>query len=236
RHTGGVKNRCTEHDEEIAKSEGATGKQCVKYWMHSAHLIVDGKKMSKSLGNFFTLREVMERGYTGREIRYLLLATHYRQSLNFTFDGLSAAKSALARVDDFIERLSSAETTGSKLPDWALNAKRSFEAALDNDLNIAEALASLFDMVHKGNRALDESDLFWDSSAVLKMLESFDSVLGVLKKESAQMDADIADLLEARDNARKQKEWGESDRIRDVLKEKGWEVRDTPDGQKVKQI
>lgn len=235
-HTGGVDNMFPHHDDEIAQSEGATGKQFVKYWMHSAHLIVDGKKMSKSLGNFFTLREVMERGYTGREIRYLLLATHYRQSLNFTFDGLSAAKSALARVDDFIERLSSAETTGSKLPDWALNAKRSFEAALDNDLNIAEALASLFDMVHKGNRALDESDLFWDSSAVLKMLESFDSVLGVLKKESAQMDADIADLLEARDNARKQKEWGESDRIRDVLKEKGWEVRDTPDGQKVKQI
>jgi len=236
-HTGGVDNMFPHHEDEIAQSEGATGKQFVKYWMHSAHLIVEGRKMSKSLGNFFTLREVMDKGYNGREIRYLLLATHYRQTLNFTFDGLDAARSALARLDDFIDRLRESETNGSQLPKWAADAEHAFEAALNNDLNIAEALAAMFDMVHAGNKALDDSVLSWNSSAVLDMLERFDSVLGVLKKDAAtELNAEIETMIAARAEARKAKNWDESDSIRDKLREMGWEIRDTPNGQKVKPL
>jgi cysteinyl-tRNA synthetase len=236
-HTGGVDNMFPHHDDEIAQSEGATGKEFVKYWMHSAHLVVDGKKMSKSLGNFYTLREVMERGYQGREIRYVLLAAHYRQSLNFTFKAVEAARVSLARLDDFSDRLRETNCVGSELPAWAAKAKESFEAALDDDLNIAEALASLFDMVHDGNRAMDAGDLDWSAEVVLDLLKSFDSVLGVLEKPADDgADDAVQALLDERAQARADKNWSESDRIRDALRDMGWEVRDSAEGQKIKKI
>jgi cysteinyl-tRNA synthetase len=237
-HTGGIDNMFPHHDDEIAQSEGATGKQFVKYWMHSAHLIVDGKKMSKSLGNFYTLREVLERGYRGREVRYVLLAAHYRQSLNFTFKALDAARVALGRLDELGDRLRETSTIGTGLPEWAVAAKSGFEAALDDDLNIAEALASIFDMVHGGNRAIDSGDLDWSADAVLDLLKKFDSVLGVLEKDEDESgpDAEVEALLEERSKARAEKNWAESDRIRDLLAEMGWEVRDSADGQKLKRL
>ncbi len=235
-HTGGVDNMFPHHDDEIAQSEGATGKPFVKYWLHSAHLVVDGKKMSKSLGNFYTLREVMERGYQGREVRYVLLSAHYRQSLNFTFEAVDAARASLSRLDEFGDRLKEYKTSGDGLPEWAQKAKAGFEAALDEDLNIAEALASLFDMVHDGNRAMDKGDADWSAEAVLALMKSFDTVLGVLEKEDVAAGADVDALLEARATARAEKNWAESDRIRDELREMGWEVRDSADGQKVKKI
>jgi cysteinyl-tRNA synthetase len=206
--------------------------------MHSAHLIVDGKKMSKSLGNFYTLREVLERGYRGREVRYVLLAAHYRQSLNFTFKALDAARVALGRLDEFGDRLRETSTIGAGLPEWAVAAKSGFEAALDDDLNIAEALASIFDMVHGGNRAIDSGDLDWSADAVLDLLKKFDSVLGVLEKDEDESgpDAEVEALLEERSKARAEKNWAESDRIRDLLAEMGWEVRDSADGQKLKRL
>jgi cysteinyl-tRNA synthetase len=234
-HTGGVDNMFPHHDDEIAQSEGATGKEFVKYWMHSAHLVVDGKKMSKSLGNFHTLREVMERGYKGREVRYVLLAAHYRQSLNFTFKAVDAARVSLARLDEFGDRLRELKTAGEELPQWAEKAKSGFEAALDDDLNIAEALASLFDMVHDGNRAMDAGDLDWSAEAVLELLKSFDSVLGVLEKPADDgVDDAVQSLLDERAQARANKNWAESDRIRDALRDMGWEVRDSAVGQKAK--
>ena len=235
-HTGGVDNMFPHHDDEIAQSEGATGKPFVKYWLHSAHLVVDGKKMSKSLGNFYTLREVMERGYHGREVRYVLLSAHYRQSLNFTFEAVEAARASLARLDEFSDRLREFKTTGAGLPEWAEQAKAGFEAALNEDLNIAEALASLFDMVHAGNRAMDGGDADWSAEAVLDLLKSFDTVLGVLEKPAAEVSDDVQSMLDARATARAEKNWGESDRIRDALRELGWEVRDSADGQKLKKI
>jgi len=235
-HTGGVDNMFPHHDDEIAQSEGATGKTFVKYWMHSAHLVVDGKKMSKSLGNFHTLREVMARGYQGRAVRYVLLAAHYRQSLNFTFEAVDSAQASLARLDEFTDRVSEFKATGAALPEWAVTAKASFEAALDSDLNIAEALASLFDMVHAGNRAMDAGEVDWSTAAVLDLLKSFDSVLGVLEKPSVEIAEEANDLLAARAQARANKDWAESDRIRDVLRDLGWEVRDGADGQKLKKI
>ncbi len=234
-HTGGVDNMFPHHDDEIAQSEGATGKTFVKYWMHSAHLVVDGKKMSKSLGNFYTLREVMERGYAGREVRYVLLAAHYRQSLNFTFKAVDAARASLSRLDEFGDRLRGLESVGEELPAWAVKAKAGFEAALDDDLNIAEALSSLFDMVHDGNRAIDSGELDWSADAVLDLLKSFDSVLGVLEKPASEgAGDDVQAMLDERAQARADKNWAESDRIRDALLAMGWEVRDSADGQKVK--
>ncbi len=235
-HTGGVDNMFPHHDDEIAQSEGATGKPFVKYWLHSAHLVVDGKKMSKSLGNFHTLREVMERGYQGREVRYVLMSAHYRQSLNFTFEAVEAARASLGRLDEFTDRLREFKSTGYNLPEWATKAKAGFEAALNEDLNIAEALASLFDMVHAGNRAMDGGDADWSTEEVLKLLNSCDTVLGVLEKPTAVIGDDVQALLDARATARAGKEWAESDLIRDELREMGWEVRDSADGQKVKRV
>jgi cysteinyl-tRNA synthetase len=236
-HTGGVDNMFPHHDDEIAQSEGATGKEFVKYWMHSAHLVVDGRKMSKSLGNFYTLREILERGYRGREVRYVLLAAHYRQSLNFTFKALDAARASLGRIDEFITRLRECTTTGNTLPQWALNAKDDFEAAMNDDLNIAEALAALFDMIHAGNRALDDAQLDWSAADVLELIRSFDSVLGVLEPDKTEQIGDnIKALLEARAEARASRNWAESDRIRDELHALGWEVRDSAEGQKLRKL
>jgi cysteinyl-tRNA synthetase len=235
-HTGGVDNMFPHHDDEIAQSEGATGKPYVKYWMHSAHLIVDGKKMSKSAGNFFTLREVLDKGYTGREVRYVLLGAHYRQTLNFTFTDLDAARVALRRFDEFTVRLAAASTVGEELPPWALAARDAFAAALDDDLNIAGALAALFDMVHAGNRALDAGQLDWSQSAVLELIAGFDSVLGVLAHEEEGSDEETEQLLALRAAARKGNDWGESDRLRDLLRDKGWEVRDSADGQTLRKL
>jgi cysteinyl-tRNA synthetase len=233
-HTGGVDNMFPHHDDEIAQSEGATGKPYVKYWMHSAHLIVDGKKMSKSSGNFFTLRQILEKGYTGREVRYVLLGAHYRQTLNFTFTDLDAARVALRRFDEFSVRLAATPTTGDELPGWALTARERFAAALDDDLNIAGALASLFDMVHAGNRALDAGDMAWSGKAVVELVEAFDRVLGVLAREEVGHDAEAEALLAQRAAARAARDWAESDRLRDCLQDLGWDVRDSADGQQLR--
>jgi cysteinyl-tRNA synthetase len=237
-HTGGVDNMFPHHEDEIAQSEGATGQPFVKYWMHSAHLIVNGQKMSKSLGNFFTLRDLAAQGYSGREIRYVLLSAHYRQQLNFTFTALDGARSALARIDEFTARLRSAPTTGAGLPAWAATARTRFETALDDDLNIAEALAAIFDMVHAGNRALDAGEQAdWSARTVCDLLAAFDTVLAVLDHgAAAQLDSDVEGLLAERAAARAARDWAASDRIREALKAAGWEVRDTPEGQKVKAI
>jgi cysteinyl-tRNA synthetase len=234
-----VDNMFPHHDDEIAQSEGATGKTFVKYWMHSAHLIVDGKKMSKSLGNFHTLRDVQAKGYSGREVRYVLLSAHYRQSLNFTFVAVDAARTALRRIDEFTARLRGLAGGGAEeaeLPPWAVIARENFNRAMNTDLNVPEALGALFDMVHTGNRAMDADALEGDAGAVLELLADFDKVLGVLASESEEADAEVLSLVEARTAARQAKDWAESDRIRDELKARGWEVRDTPDGAKVKKL
>jgi cysteinyl-tRNA synthetase len=233
-HTGGVDNMFPHHDDEIAQSEGATGKRYVKYWMHSAHLIVDGQKMSKSSGNFFTLRQILEKGYSGREVRYVLLGAHYRQTLNFTFTDLDAARVALRRFDEFSLRLSEVTTTGEALPAWALTAQECFEAALDDDLNIAGALAALFDMLHAGNRAMDAGDLAWSAAGLVELMGRFDTVLGVLAREEVGHDAEVEALLAERATARATRDWAESDRLRDALQELGWDVRDSADGQQLR--
>jgi cysteinyl-tRNA synthetase len=235
-HTGGVDNIFPHHEDEIAQSEAASGKPFVKYWLHCAHLIVDGRKMSKSLGNFFTLRDVVGRGYTGREVRYVLLSAQYRQPLNFTFEALNGARAALARFDEFAERLRSWTGAGvaGALPEWAAAAKKRFSEALDDDLNVSEALAALFDMMRDGNRAMDAGDLGGGADAVRAWLGEADRVLGFIQAGASTADAEVVGLVEARSRARAAKDWAEADRIRGRLAALGWEVKDTPDGPKLK--
>jgi cysteinyl-tRNA synthetase len=236
-HTGGVDNIFPHHEDEIAQSEAASGKTFVRYWMHCAHLKVEGQKMAKSLGNCFKLFELHEEGYSGREIRYLLISAQYRQTLNFTFGALNAVRVALGRLDDFTTRMRglAGETTAGTLPDWAVRAQQAFDNAIYDDLNAPEALAALFELLHAGNRAADAGELGAEgASAVVGLLARLDSVLGVLEPEKAETPPEVLAKLEQRQVARTERNWAESDRIRDALGEMGWEVRDTPDGQIVK--
>ncbi|NQT94364.1 MAG: cysteine--tRNA ligase, partial [Lentisphaerae bacterium] len=240
-HTGGIDNIFPHHEDEIAQSEAASGKTFVKYWMHCAHLIVDGRKMAKSLGNFYTLRDIVEKGFTGREIRYVLISAHYRQSLNFTFHGLESARASLSRLDDFRERL--LEASGGKSPDaaaglpkWAVAGMKGFIKAMNDDLNMPEGLAAVFGMVHEGNRALD-SGLEWEhAGGALDVLDDIDRVLGVFKKGGETADDEVASLVDARESARVAGNWSEADRLREVITGMGWELRDTADGPKLKRI
>ncbi len=236
-HTGGVDNLFPHHEDEIAQSEAATGQPFARYWMHCAHLVVDGQKMSKSLGNFFTLRDLMEKGYGGREIRYALLAVHYRQSLNFTFESLQAARAALARVDEFRARL--AELAGAApagiLPAWAAAPRDAFTAALGDDLNLSGALGALFELIHAGHKAAQDGALDAAGAAAIQaLLDDWDRVLGVLRPPAAVSDPEVDRLLEARAAARRSRQWAESDRLRDELAARGWIVQDTPAGQKLR--
>ena len=238
-HTGGVDNLFPHHANETAQAEGATGKPFVKTWLHCAHLRLNGEKMSKSLGNFYTLRDILAKGYTGREVRYVLINGHYRQTLNFTFDALVAARTSLARVDAFTDRVTAAagDAAPAALPDWAAKEQQAFEAAIADDLNMSEALAALFGLIRSGNTAFDQKSLdAAGAAAVLALLKRFDTVLGVVffgrAKAQEGYPADVQALLDQRAAARKAKDFAESDRLRDALKELGWEVKDTPRGQK----
>jgi cysteinyl-tRNA synthetase len=239
-HTGGVDNIFPHHEDEIAQSEAATGNPYAKYWLHCGYLVVDGRKMSKSLGNFHTLREVLDMGYSGREVRYELLSSHYRQSLNFAFKSLDANRAALKRLDEFYATLCECvqnETTPSDLPAWAAETRTKFAAAMDDDMNISGAFAAIFDTVHAGNKAMVESPLpAGEARAVLQLWEELDSVLGILIPQEEEVAAEVTDLLEARAVARAEKNWAESDRIRDALAELGWTVKDTPEGPRLRKI
>jgi cysteinyl-tRNA synthetase len=243
-HTGGIDNLFPHHENEIAQSEGATGKPFVTYWMHCAHLRVNGEKMSKSLGNFFTLRDLFEKGWSGREIRMVLINGHYRQPLNFTFDALEAARTALARIDecvDALEECAGGAAPAEGLPAWAVETRDAFTAAVNDDLNIPEAFAALFALVRGSNSALRDGKLgAADAAALLALFDRMDSVLGVIRfGRAARTDAvpaEITALVEARAAARAAKEWAESDRLRDELAAKGWEVRDSKEGQKLKKL
>jgi len=235
-HTGGIDNMFPHHEDEIAQSEAATGKKFVNYWMHNAHLVVEGQKMSKSLGNFFTLRDILGRGYSGREVRYVLASAHYRQAVNFSFAALDAARAALERIDDFSDRLlrQAKQAQGEAVPGWVTKAEKHFTEAIENDLGVSEALAALFDMISDGHRALDSGDVDWDVSSAIALLDRMDEVLGFLKAEQAEQNEDVQQLLVLRQKARDEKNWAESDRLRDEIDAAGWTVRDTPEGQVLK--
>jgi cysteinyl-tRNA synthetase len=234
-HLGGEDLKFPHHEDEIAQSEGATGRPFVKYWLHGAHLLVEGKKMSKSLGNFFTLRDLLAKGFTGREVRYLLLTAHYRETFNFTLDGLHGAKSALARLDECIGKLRDLAGSATAAPDAKLLEQ--FSAALADDLNISATWAAVFDWRNEMNRRLAENTLKpAEAAAALAAWEKMDSVLGVGTKAEADVPAEIQALADARTEAKKNRDFKKSDAIRDELKAKGWLIEDTPKGIKLKKI
>jgi cysteinyl-tRNA synthetase len=254
-HCGGVDNIFPHHEAEIAQTEGCTGKKFVRYWVHCAHLMVDGQKMAKSLGNFYTLRDVLEKGYSGREVRYALMRVHYRAPLNFTWKGMEESRQALNRIDDWVERLRSKAAENVQGPGSnvqpATEVGLQFEDALNDDLNISGALGFLFETIRETNRALDLDELdpgaaslwlrWWDRvNSVLEVEASTQLSVGASGKSNIQgefhpllIPADIAALAEARVEARLAKDWRKSDELRDQLANRGWEVRDTKEGQKI---
>ncbi len=234
-HAGGIDLVFPHHENEIAQSEGATGKPFVNYWVHAEFLMVEGQKMSKSLGNFFTFRDLVEKGYTPRAIRYLLLSAPHHKQLNFTLEGLRGAESTVARLNDFKLRLNEAAVEDGETPATAELIARSlkrFEDAMDDDLNTAEALAAVHDFVRETNSALAQGSLKADDKkALLAAVDRFDSVFsifGEVKKE--MLDSEIQALIDERQAARKAKNFARSDEIRNQLTEMGIILEDTKDG------
>jgi cysteinyl-tRNA synthetase len=236
-HLGGEDLMFPHHEDEIAQSEGAAlqpnGQRFVKYWVHGAHLLVEGKKMSKSLGNFFTLRDLLAKGFTGREIRFLLVQARYRETFNFTLEGLQSARASLMRIDECLNKLRELAGSADSTLDSALLSQ--FSAALDDDLNVAEAWGAVFEWVRETNRHLAENTVdAARAAAALATWERLDTVFGVGAPVEVDVPTEITALLEARQSARKTKDFKKADLIRDELKAKGWVIEDTPKGARVK--
>jgi cysteinyl-tRNA synthetase len=232
-HCGGVDNIFPHHEAEIAQSEGCTGKKFVRYWMHCAHLLVDNQKMSKSLGNFYTLPDVLAKGYTGREVRYALLRVHYRVPLNFTWSGMDEARQALGRIDEWRRRLH--EVSGSKSESGqTIRPGEDFQNALDDDLNISAALGYLFESIRETNRALDANQFGAGAArSWLNWWGKINEVLALEETTAMALPDEIEALARDRVEARLAKNWRASDQLRDELSARGWDVRDTKDGQKI---
>ncbi len=239
-HCGGIDNLFPHHEDEIAQSEAANGCKFVNYWLHCAHLMVEGRKMSKSEGNFYTLRDVLERGYTGREVRWALLGTHYRHALDFSFRACDDARASLHRLDDFVRRLKEAcalpDAGGEQVGERLAEAETAFRSGLEDDLNISVSLAALFDLVRDLNKAMDSGAMAGAAAtATLELLGAFDTVLAVMDLDrEEQVPAAVLELVEQRQQARKDRDFARADAIRDELAADGWVVEDTPAGPRVK--
>jgi cysteinyl-tRNA synthetase len=236
-HTGGVDNIFPHHENEIAQSEGATGERFVNYWLHNAHLILESKKMAKSEGNYYTVQDLVDLGHNPMAIRYVLLSTHYRQQLNFTMDGLEAAKAAITRLRDFKSNVESASGQGDAETVKAIieKAVKGFDEGLDNDLNISPSLGALFDFVREINSVIADKGLSdAEKESVLDILRKFDIVLGVIFVDEGEIDTEIEDLIQKRLDAKKNKDFQTADKIRDDLLAKGIILEDTPTGTKWK--
>ncbi|HEY8903810.1 MAG TPA: cysteine--tRNA ligase, partial [Chthoniobacterales bacterium] len=233
-HCGGEDNIFPHHEAEIAQSECVTGLAFVRLWMHCKHLLVDNQKMSKSAGNFYTLRDLMEmeKRWSGREVRYVLLSVKYREPLNFTFDGLAAARAALARFDEWSRRVDEAAGPSAEPLPTDLDTA-AFGAALDDDLNISAALGAVFELVRETNKRMDAGSL--TPGQIRALAEWRDRANSVLRfePEAATVSPEVQALLDQRAAARAGKSWAESDRLRDAIAELGWIVKDTKDGQKL---
>ncbi|MGD0650488.1 MAG: cysteine--tRNA ligase [Verrucomicrobiia bacterium] len=234
-HCGGEDLIFPHHENEIAQSEGATGKPFVRYWLHNAHLLVEGKKMSKSLGNFYTLRDLLAKGWTGREVRYALLCAHYREQLNFTFDGLQAARSALQRIDEFLFKLQEMAQESSSNFEQCQMVGVAFVGAMDDDLNISGALGALFDFIRFVNKKMVEGSLQpSEAQDILEEWHEIDRVLGFGTPTKSEVPAEVQQLVGERQAARKAKNFKRADEIRDQLAKLGWIIEDTPQGPRAK--
>jgi len=236
-HAGGIDLTFPHHENEIAQSESLTGKPFARFWLHSEHLVVDGQKMSKSLGNFHTLRDLIEKEFQPEAIRYLLASVPYRKKLNFTFDGLRSAATAIERLRNYKSRLDTgkfAPGENEKLRHRTAQALREFDESLDDDLNTAEALASIFEYVRETNSAMDAGE--FRSGTVRhasELFERFDSIFEVIRptaRDEAMPESEIEALIAERTRARKTKQFTRSDDIRDLLLQRGVVLEDTKEG------
>ena len=239
-HCGGVDLIFPHHENEIAQSECATGKPFVRYWIHPEFLIVEGEKMSKSLGNFFTLRDLLSKGHSPETIRYLLLSVHYRKQLNFTNDGLRQAQASIQRLEDFASRVK--EKAKSEEPSAAFSgdvnaARERFVEAMDSDLNTSAALAAIFDFVRLTYQKDTQDALSGgDFRIASEFMQEVESVLNILRPQPELLDEEIAAQIEARQAARRRKDFAEADRIRQWLSSKGIQLEDTREGVRWKRI
>lgn len=238
-HVGGIDNMFPHHENEIAQSEACTGKKFSQIWMHAEHLVVNHKKMSKSAENFYTLRDLLEKGFTGRQIRYLLLQTHYKTQLNFTFSGLEAAKNSLNRLDDFVQRLLDIQESQNQesIQEILAGTFEEFSSSLADDLNISMALAALFELVRKVNILCDEKKINKiQAEEIISLLKKFDTVLGVMHFEKSidKISNELQMILNKRDEARRNKDWKLSDQLRDEILKKGYLIEDSPSGSRLK--
>jgi cysteinyl-tRNA synthetase len=239
-HAGGTDLIFPHHENEIAQSEAVSSQQFVKYWIHSEHLIVEGKKMSKSEGNYFTLRNLLEKGYDQRAIRFLLISSHYRSQLNFTLDGINQAKENIDRIQETYSKIIDDKTKNGRDSDLSKitkEAKIEFENAMDDDLDMPVALASIFRFVREINKYLDKEQILEENKLeITEYFESINKILGVLSNETINFEIsdDIKILVAERDEARNMKDWKKSDEIREELSRRGYIVEDTEKGTRIK--
>jgi cysteinyl-tRNA synthetase len=247
-HTGGIDLAFPHHENEIAQSEGATGKTFARYWLHAEHLLVEGEKMSKSLGNFFTLRDLFAKGYKPSALRFALASVPYRKQLNFTFDGLKQATSSVERLRNFADRLKQGKFPSGKLDGMSARvakAAEEFDAGLSDDLNTARALAAVFDLVREANISIDKGEFRQgDVQSVQDFLSACDKVLAFMQDDDAEKlcalgygnfaagpaDDEINRLVEERDSAKKKRDFAAADRIRKELADRGILIEDAKDG------
>ncbi len=234
-HAGGIDLVFPHHENEIAQSEGATGKQFVRYWLHIEHLKVEGETMSKSKGNYYTFRDLAAKGYSPVGIRYFLLSVPYRKQLNFTFDALRGAEKTVESLRDFKARLSEANPEpgmNDELHEASLRALAEFEAGMDDDLNTSVALAAVHNLTREVNTALARRRLRADNQReLLEFLKRFDSVLNIFGDEQrAMVDSEVQTLIDERQEARRRRDFARGDDIRDQLAQRGISLEDTKDG------
>jgi cysteinyl-tRNA synthetase len=233
-HCGGVDLVFPHHENEIAQSECSTGKPFVRYWIHPEFLIIEGEKMSKSLGNYFTLRDLLSKGYSPEAIRYLLLSAHYRKQLNFTIDGLQQAQSSIQRLEDFVLHMKEKARSGTPSPDFEAEmqaARTRFIEAMDNDINTSAVLAAVFDFVRSTYQRDSQKPISGgDAQGALDFIQEVDGLFCILRPQPELLDEEISKLIEERQAARKRRNFAEADRIRDLLLSKGIQLEDTRDG------
>ena len=240
-HCGGEDNIFPHHENEIAQSESVTGRRFVNTWLHCRHLMVDGEKMSKSKGNFYTLRDLVQKGHSPMAIRYFLVSSHYRSPINLTEEALQAAHAAWSRIMDFCNRLEElAGAAHTAAPCEALEEQNrrcleQFTAHLDDDLDSPRALAALFDFIREANKILDTTPVSpRQGREVLEMMQRLDRVLGVMKREAGILDEEIERMIQERQEARKRKDYARADAIRDALAQQGVILEDTREGMRWK--
>jgi cysteinyl-tRNA synthetase len=234
-HAGGIDLVFPHHENEIAQSEGATGKQFVRYWVHFEHLKVDGETMSKSKGNFYTFRDVAAKGYSPAAVRYFLLSVPYNKQINFTFEALAGAEKTVAGLRDFRARLNEAKATegiNDDLHQVTMKAAQEFEAGMDDDLNTSVALAVIHNLSRDVNTALARKKLLADNQReLLQLLERFDTVLNIFGDYSQEMvDNEIQSLIDERQEARRRRDFRRADELRGELAGRGIILEDTKDG------